>query len=252
MSLAPRGPITRLARPWLSALAAVALLLAALAGPVVGNEGPTRLVDPAVSPRAGEPTTTITFSVTYRNREGSDPDYVRVAIDGTDHAMSPTSTSTNYKTGVSFAFATTLPVGEHAISFSATDRDRFMAEANGGTVTISAPPSGGSGSGSSGSGSGTSTSGSDSGATTGSGSGSGTSGSGTSTSGSGTSTSGSDSGATTGSGSGVRHEWLRHEHQRLGRGQPRAAAGRQGSRFRHERLRHEHQRFGQRHERLGR
>ena len=65
-------------RSWLAAtvLAALVVLVAAL--PAAAVAGSTKLVDPAVSPTAATPTTTITFAVTYRNREGSPPDEVVV------------------------------------------------------------------------------------------------------------------------------------------------------------------------------
>lgn len=171
MGIVDRAPRLRLARTWPPATAVVAVLLLVLAGPAAASEGPTKLLNGSVSPRTGVATTTIAFSVTYRNREGSDPDYVRVLIDGQAHAMTPASASTNYKIGVSFRYSTKLAVGTHSVSFSAMDRDRFSASLNGGTVTISQATSGSGGS--------TSTSGSSttSGSTSDSGAGSGSAGS---------------------------------------------------------------------------
>jgi hypothetical protein len=72
------------ARPLVSLWAALAIVLV-LAAPALANEGPTKLFDPAVSPRTATPTTTITFQVSYRNREGSAADHVSVLIDGVGH-----------------------------------------------------------------------------------------------------------------------------------------------------------------------
>lgn len=125
------------ATPLVSLWAALVLVLA-LVGPVLANQGPTRLYDPAVSPRSGSPTTTIVFTVEYRNREGSAPDHVSVVIDGVAHAMTG-SGGTNWKAGVRNTWSTKLPVGTHTISFEAADTRRFSDEIAGGTVTITAP-----------------------------------------------------------------------------------------------------------------
>ena len=68
MPIAHRGSAWRSARPWLPAMAAVTLMLAALAGPVLAQDHPTRssevggsthLRDPRLSVRLARPTTTI-------------------------------------------------------------------------------------------------------------------------------------------------------------------------------------------------
>ena len=56
----------------------------------------------------------VSFAVEYRNREGSAPAYVRVVIDGHGHAMHATG-ALDYKSGVHFAFRTTLGAGTHRI-----------------------------------------------------------------------------------------------------------------------------------------
>jgi hypothetical protein len=123
----------------LRAVAAAVLLLLAVALPAGAGEGPTKLLDATAGPRTGTTSTTITFSVTYRNREGSAPDYVRVLIDGSAHDMSDDG-GTDWKGGVAHRFTTTLPVGAHDIAFEASDTRRFTAWADGGTVTIKDPP----------------------------------------------------------------------------------------------------------------
>ena len=123
----------------LRAVAAAVLLLLAVALPAGAGEGPTKLLDATAGPRTGTTATTITFNVTYRNREGSAPDYVRVLIDGSAHDMSNDG-GTDWKKGVAHRFTTTLPVGAHDVAFEASDTRRFTATADGGTVTIKDPP----------------------------------------------------------------------------------------------------------------
>ena len=83
----------------LRAVAAAVLLVLAIALPAGAGEGPTKLLDASAGPRTGTSKTTISFTVTYRNREGSAPDYVRVLIDGSAHAMSGDG-GTDWKHGV--------------------------------------------------------------------------------------------------------------------------------------------------------
>src|SRR5687768_1038479 len=100
------------------AVAAAVVLLLAVALPAGAGEGPTKLLDAAAGPRTGTSKTTISFTITYRNREGSAPDYVRVLIDGSAHAMSSAG-GTDWKHGVEHRFTTRLPVGIHEIKFQA-------------------------------------------------------------------------------------------------------------------------------------
>ena len=130
-------PLRPAASP-LAALCAALFVVFALVAPVLAVEGPTKLYDPVVSPRTGTPTTTITFQVSYRNREGSAPDHVSVVIDGTAHAM--TGVGTNWKGGSLNRWATRLAAGKHTISFEAVSRDKFSDTADGGIVTITVPP----------------------------------------------------------------------------------------------------------------
>jgi hypothetical protein len=130
----------RVFRSPLGAVLAAALLALALVGPTLAVAGPTRLSDPTVSPRSASPGEPIAFAVTYRNREGSPPDEVRVSVGGAIHLMTAASGDEAWKTGVRFSFVTGLPVGSYGVVFSATDRDRFTDEIDGGTVVIAAPP----------------------------------------------------------------------------------------------------------------
>ena len=135
-----QGRATRLrpaASPLAGLVAAVVVVLA-LVAPVLANEGPTKLFDPVVSPRSGTPTTTISFSVNYRNHEGSAPAYVSVVIDGVAHPMTADA-GTTWKSGTGNHWSTRLSAGAHTISFTAMSRDRFSDTIPGGTVTITIP-----------------------------------------------------------------------------------------------------------------
>src|SRR5262249_35684273 len=86
-----RRPAAFLASLW--AVAVLALLNVTPVGAATAAGGPTKLVNPDVTPRSGTTSTTIVFEVGYRNREGSPPDHVDVIIDGVAHAMAATGTS---------------------------------------------------------------------------------------------------------------------------------------------------------------
>jgi hypothetical protein len=120
-----------------ASIAAFLLVLAAVA-PALAAAGPTRLFDAAVSPRSGTPATTIVVTVSYRNREGSPADWVRVKIAGATHAMSRVSGG-DWKRGVTFRWSGKLPVGSHAVALSALSRDRFTDALTAGSVTIERP-----------------------------------------------------------------------------------------------------------------
>ncbi len=121
------------------ALAAAVVLLATIIGPVAADAGPTRLSDASVSDRSGTPTTSITFTVAYRNREGSPANWVRVVVAGSTHAMSLVAEG-DWKREVRFRWTGKLPVGTHDVVFAAMSRDRFNDTLAAGTVTISPPP----------------------------------------------------------------------------------------------------------------
>jgi len=121
----------------LAVLVAAAGIIALLAAPVAAIEGPTGLSVPSVSPRTGTPDTPITFEVTYRNHEGSEPAWVRVVIDGDSFAMS--AHGSDWKEGVRFTLVTTLSVGTHSVVFEAADSRKFTDSLDAGTVVIEAP-----------------------------------------------------------------------------------------------------------------
>jgi hypothetical protein len=140
VSIQRRTLLRRPAATPLAAVCAALFVILALVAPVLAVEGPTKLYDVSVSPSSGTPTTTITFQVGYRNREGSAPAYVSVVIDGAAHALA-TDGSTTWKSGATYHWSSKLPAGTHTISFEAMSRDKFSDTADGGTVTITIPPS---------------------------------------------------------------------------------------------------------------
>jgi hypothetical protein len=127
------------ASPLIAACAAILVALA-LVLPVLAVEGSTKLLDPSVSPRTGTTATTITFTVVYRNREGSAADFVKVVIDGTAHPMTSDGT-TDWHDGVAHHWSGKLPVGTHSVRFDAAGRDKFSDTVKGGEVTIQASTS---------------------------------------------------------------------------------------------------------------
>lgn len=93
---------------------AAAVLLAVLALPAAAA-GPTKLSRPSVAPSSGTTATPFVLKVTYRNRDGQAPGYVRVVIGGRAYAMAPTGT--DWKAGVEFSLRTKLPAGDHKVLF---------------------------------------------------------------------------------------------------------------------------------------
>lgn len=120
-----------------SCLVALTLILGFVA-PVAAVTGPTRLLDAVVSPRTGTTQTTVAVSVTYRNREGSPADWVRLTIAGATHAMASTG-GDDWKGGVTFRWSGRLPAGTHAVVIAGMSRDRFAATVELGIVTITPP-----------------------------------------------------------------------------------------------------------------
>jgi len=131
---------------WLAASsAAILLLLVTLVGSAAAVSGPTKLLSAGVSPRSGFPTTTITFTVTYRNRYGDAPLYVRVLVDGVARGMRVVGSQLDYHGGVRYRLATTLALGRHRIAFTASDARKFSDTIQAGRVTIAAASDAGSG-----------------------------------------------------------------------------------------------------------
>jgi hypothetical protein len=117
---------------------AAVLLLFATAAPTFAAAGPTRLSAPVVTPRLGLPTTTVTVTVSYRNREGSPADWVRVNVAGSARAMTHVGGS-DWKQGVTFRWRGKLPVGTFGVSIEAQSRDHFTDLIAAGEVRIMLP-----------------------------------------------------------------------------------------------------------------
>ncbi len=116
------------------------------AGPGRGRAGPCRRPRTHPPERSGRLAAErrprprpITFTVDYRNREGSPADWVRVVIGGTSHDMHVTGPD-DWKREVHFTWSGKLPAGTHDVTFEAMSRDRFSDELAGGSVTITTPP----------------------------------------------------------------------------------------------------------------
>lgn len=118
------------------------MLLVALAAPALGQVGPTKLFDPSVSPRSATFGAGITFAVSYRNPEGSDPAYVRVVVAGTAHALARSGSGGTVHDGLRYAGSFVLPVGTWSVTFDAADTRtaQFTTQLDAGSVTIAAPP----------------------------------------------------------------------------------------------------------------
>jgi hypothetical protein len=133
-----RSPIGGAGQVRLAASIAAFLLVLGAVVPAWASSGPTKLFDPAVSPRSGTPTTSVVVTVSYRNRQGSPADWVRVKVAGTTHAMTRVS-GDDWKRGVTFKWSGKLPVGTHSVALSALSRDRFADALTAGSVTIERP-----------------------------------------------------------------------------------------------------------------
>jgi hypothetical protein len=139
VTFAPRAGAGPLVRSFAGVIA-TAVLLAVLALPAAAHDGPVVLGRPSVSPSSGTTATTFTFTVTYRHREGSRPDHVRVVVGGTSHAM-VARTGDRWRRGVTFSVRMKLPVGQHRVLFVAVDPDGNEDTTRGGRITVAQPPS---------------------------------------------------------------------------------------------------------------
>ena len=79
--------------------------------------------------------------MTYRDFEGSGPDYVRVSVGGDNYDLAPADPADkDWKHGVSYSRTMHLPVGDWPITFEARGRDKFTSSFNGPTVSITPKP----------------------------------------------------------------------------------------------------------------
>ena len=69
---------------------------------------------------AARPSTSFTFSVTFRDNCDRAPNNIAVIVDGTQHAL--VGPGSGFSAGVTFATTMTLPAGSHPYSFTATHR----------------------------------------------------------------------------------------------------------------------------------
>jgi hypothetical protein len=136
LSFINRRPGSGGVRPVLGSVAAVIALLVVLALPASAHDQSARLYNATVTPRAGTPATTIAFRVTYRIRDGREPEYVRVLIDGIGHDMS--GDGKRWDRGVAYHFSTKLDVGIHDVAFEADDGHGGSDQERGGKVRIQA------------------------------------------------------------------------------------------------------------------
>ncbi len=120
-------------------LAALLLVVLAVIPALAATSSATTLLDPTVTPTSGTTTTVITLKITYRNRAGIAPGYVRVHVAGLAREMSPRTTSERWSHGVRFEATTTLPAGAWTPTFEAADTNGAYASVDGPQVTIAGP-----------------------------------------------------------------------------------------------------------------
>lgn len=116
-------------------MAVVALMLAALAGPVAAQGDQLLLRDASVAPRFGRPSTTIRFGVTFFSRGDRPAVAVRVLIDGRRRTMTRDDAA-DVEGGVRYVYAGRLVAGRHRIRFAATAADGRRVSVDGGSVWI--------------------------------------------------------------------------------------------------------------------
>lgn len=138
MTFAPRAGAPPVARI-LTAIIALAVLLAMVAMPAAADRGPVRLSSPSESPSDGTTETPFTFTLFYRHRAGSPPASIQVVVGGTAFPMVGDGTD-NWKRGVTFSFATLLPTGNHPVLFVAGDPDGNEDTIAGGQVRVAQVP----------------------------------------------------------------------------------------------------------------
>jgi hypothetical protein len=133
--------VTALGRSPACAVLSALLLALALVAPAFAASGSTNLRDADVSPTDGHPDTDITFSVTYRNAEGSGPDYVRVVVGGETYALHAADPGDeDWKHGVRYTRTMHLPVGTWPVRFESRGRNKFDSSLDAPTVTITPKP----------------------------------------------------------------------------------------------------------------
>ena len=128
------------AQSWLGAFAAIALLLVAFAAPISAAQGgTTTLTNAVVSPRTGTPSTTIVISVVYQNHNGSQAESVTATIGELIQVM-VRQPGGDWRTGVTFRWSGTLPIGTYTVTLAARAKDHSQASLSAGSLAISAVP----------------------------------------------------------------------------------------------------------------
>jgi len=75
-----------------------------------------------MSPLAGDESTTFEFGVTYSDADNDAPSQVKVVVDQTEYDMVKQDAGADaYSDGVVYTYSTTLAVGNHSYSFTASD-----------------------------------------------------------------------------------------------------------------------------------
>jgi len=136
-----RAPGRRVRSTVASIVATVVLVAGFTLPALAATTGPTRLLDPSISPAEATPSTPVTVAVTYRNREGSPPDFVRVVVGSATYDLSSLNGGDDWKNGVRYTLTLTLPVGSYPIRFEAMDRERFRDNVDAGTLVVALPAS---------------------------------------------------------------------------------------------------------------
>ena len=102
------------------------------------------LTAPSVTPNSGTPSTNFTFSVTYQDNLGEDPDFIRVFLDGPNpFNRRLLQQSGSLTTGAVFSRTFTVPVGTWSIIIRAQPGTQpappATCEVSAGTITVSPP-----------------------------------------------------------------------------------------------------------------
>ena len=113
------------------------------------SEYTPELLSAQVTPSSGNRSTTFTFAVVYRDRDGDAFRYMKIFIDGTGYNMS--TEGMNYKAGVNCSYSTKLSAGTHSYYYSSIDETnrsvRYPASSSLALIVASDPGSGGGGGG---------------------------------------------------------------------------------------------------------
>jgi hypothetical protein len=145
--LAVRAIATRLFAAGLACLVLAPILLLTTAAPVLAGRCNTGVHQPSLdaltaTPMAGLPTTTIQFTVVYRDTRGCEPSIVALVVPGVG-TFPMTQTGGSFKDGMGYTVSTTLPVGTWPFGATATSGFppgvKTATISGSGSIVISAP-----------------------------------------------------------------------------------------------------------------